>query len=78
MTCLPAEIFHIPQRGLLKKGYIADIVIFDENSYDSQADFQGKNQTPAGVKKVLVAGKIAFDDSHPEEIYRYGKFIAVK
>ena len=78
MTGLPAEIFHIPQRGLLKKGYIADIVIFDENSYDSKADFQGKNQTPSGVKKILVAGKTAFDHSRPEEIHRYGKFIAIK
>ena len=33
---------------------------------------------PSGVKKILVAGKTAFDHSRPEEIHRYGKFIAIK
>ena len=35
-------------------------------------------QALSGVKKILVAGKTAFDHSRPEEIHRYGKFIAIK
>lgn len=78
MTSLPAEIFHIPQRGVLKASYMADIVVLDAKEYDSKADFQGKDQTPTGVKKVFVAGNIAYDCCEEEKIGRYGKFIPVK
>ena len=29
MTSLPAEIFGIPERGLIRRGYVADLVVFD-------------------------------------------------
>lgn len=78
MTSLPAEIFHIPRRGILQAGYAADIVVLDENMYDSKADFQGNNQTPLGVKKVFVNGEKAYDSCKAEKIGRFGKFIPIQ
>ena len=78
MTSLPAEIYHIPRRGLLKKGFMADLVILDEKAYDSKADFKGENQTPLGVRKVFVSGRTAYDCACPEEIGRFGEFVAIE
>ena len=78
MTSLPASIFNIPQRGALKKGYFADIVIFDADRYDSNAAFDGSAQMPTGIDKVIVNGTLAFDSSNPENITRAGSFVAIK
>ena len=32
MTSLPAHIFGIPERGLIRRGYVADLVIFDPDA----------------------------------------------
>ena len=78
MTSLPAEIYRIPQRGALKKGYFADIVIFDAAKFDSQAKFDGTNQTPVGIDKVFVNGTLAYDSSNPTVIKCRGEYIPVK
>jgi N-acyl-D-amino-acid deacylase len=78
MTSLPAQIYRIPQRGALKKGYFADIVIFDADKFDSNAGYDGKNQFPTGINKVFVNGKLAYDSQNPTQINRYGEYIPVK
>ena len=77
MTGLPATVFRIPERGFIRKNYIADLVIFDAEKLDSAADFSRKNMLPQGIDKVLVSGKIAWNSAEPEKIGRYGRFIAV-
>ena len=77
MTSLPAQIYRIPKRGALQKGYFADIVIFDAEKFDSHAGFDGKNQFPTGIDKVFVNGKLAYDSQTPEIINRHGKFIPI-
>ena len=77
MTGLPATVFRIPERGFIRKGYIADLVIFDEKKLDSDADFSRENMMPHGIDKVLVNGQTAWDAAEPEKIGRYGRFIPV-
>ena len=77
MTGLPAEIFRIPRRGLIKPGFIADLVIFDENKLDSAADFGDCASAPQGIKRIMVAGKTAWTSSAPDQVQRLGRFIAV-
>ena len=77
MTGLPATLFRIPERGFIRKNYIADLVIFDAEKLDSVADFSRENMLPRGIDKVLVGGRIAWDSAEPEKIGRYGRFIAV-
>lgn len=77
MTGLPATVFRIPDRGFLRKGYVADLVIFDSEKLDSQADFSRNDLYPKGMDKVFVNGKIAWSAAEPEKIGRFGRFIAI-
>ncbi len=77
MTSLPAEIFRIPERGLIRKGYIADLVVFDSEKLDSKAGFRGEDIYPAGIELVMVAGKTAWDAGTPDRVGRHGRFINI-
>ncbi|MFA6618625.1 MAG: D-aminoacylase [Candidatus Neomarinimicrobiota bacterium] len=62
MSGLVAKTFDIPKRGLIKKGYYADIVIFDPQTVIDQATYAHPHQYPLGVETVLVNGKIVVKD----------------
>ena len=61
MTSLPAQILSIQDRGLIKQGYYADIVIFDSNTIIDKATFKDPHQYAVGVHSVLVNGVIVID-----------------
>lgn len=77
MTFLPAQIFRIPDRGLIRRGYVADLVIFDAEKFDSQAGFRGEDPMPSGVARVLVAGKQAWSADSPERVGRFGRYLPI-
>ena len=77
MTSLPAEVYGIPQRGLLKRGCYADMAIFDGERFDSKADFNGGEPMPSGMRMVLVAGNVAYDCMNRRDIGRFGRFIPI-
>jgi N-acyl-D-aspartate/D-glutamate deacylase len=77
MTGLPATVFRIPERGFIRKNYVADLVVFDADKLDSKADFGTENLMPSGIDRVMVGGKTAWSASEPEKIGRFGCFIAV-
>lgn len=56
LTSLPAKNLKLRRRGLLKKGYFADIVVFDPQSIQDHATFAQPHQYATGVKHVLVNG----------------------
>jgi N-acyl-D-amino-acid deacylase len=58
MTGLPAEKLHLHQRGLLKPGFFADVVIFDPETVADRATFIQPHQYPAGIPTVFVNGKV--------------------
>lgn len=62
MTSLPAQKFHFTNRGLLREGFAADIVMFDENTVKDLSTFEKPHQYSTGFKYVLVNGKITWDD----------------
>jgi N-acyl-D-aspartate/D-glutamate deacylase len=55
-TSLPATVFNIPQRGILRENYFADIVIFDASTIADRSTSEKPNQYPAGIDYVLVNG----------------------
>jgi N-acyl-D-amino-acid deacylase len=61
MTSLAAQKFQLKDRGLLKEGYAADIVIFDENEVTDKATFENPHQYSAGFKFVLVNGQLVIE-----------------
>lgn len=57
MTLFPAKTYEIENRGQLKKGLKADLVIFDPNTIIDKATFIQPHQYPVGISHVLVNGK---------------------
>ena len=55
-TGLPADILKLTDRGYLKPGYFADLVVFDPQTFRDTATFEKPHQYAAGVKWVLVNG----------------------
>jgi N-acyl-D-amino-acid deacylase len=58
MTSLPASILQIPDRGLLKPGFKADIVVFDKGNIEEKGTIQNGRQHPVGIDFVFVNGKL--------------------
>ena len=61
MTSLPAQTFNLKDRGLIREGFAADIVIFDENTIADNATFEKPHQYATGFSSVIVNGEIVFD-----------------
>ena len=74
LAALPCERLGIAQRGYLKKGYFADLVLFDPKEIADIADFQNPHQYAVGVKNVWVNGKLVLLNGEPTE-ERPGRFI---
>jgi len=58
MSALPAKVYKIENRGMIKKGYYADLVLFDKNSISDRATYDEPLAPPIGIYYVLVNGKI--------------------
>jgi len=56
MTSLPAQILHLKDRGLLREGYWADLVVFDPATVADRGTYERPAQYPAGIVHVLVNG----------------------
>jgi N-acyl-D-amino-acid deacylase len=62
MTSLAAQKFQLKDRGLLKEGMAADIVIFDLNEVSDKATFERPHQFSAGFHFVLVNGQLIIEN----------------
>ncbi|HKP86043.1 MAG TPA: D-aminoacylase [Blastocatellia bacterium] len=61
-SALAAETFRIPERGLIRKGYYADIIVFDEETIADRSTYEQPQSLATGIKYVFVNGKIAVDE----------------
>ncbi len=59
MTGLPARVFRLPEVGLLRDGYRADIVIFDPARIADTATYVEPRRYPEGIDWVMVGGVAA-------------------
>jgi N-acyl-D-amino-acid deacylase len=62
LSGLPATNLKIRQRGFLKEGYYADVVVFDPNSIQDHATFENPHQYSTGVHHVFVNGGHVLND----------------
>jgi N-acyl-D-amino-acid deacylase len=61
MTSLPAQTFGLRDRGLIREGFAADLVIFDDSKVSDKATFEQPHQYADGFADVIVNGKVVFD-----------------
>ena len=62
MTSLAAQKFQLKDRGLLKEGMAADIVVFDDKTVSDHATFEQPHQYSTGFYYVLVNGQLVVDN----------------
>ena len=62
MTSLPAQKFQLRNRGLLREGFVADIVVFDAATVKDLATYEKPHQYSTGFKYVLVNGQVVIDN----------------
>ncbi len=67
MTSLPARRFKLGQRGELRQGWAADIVVFDPDTIADVATYEEPRQYPAGIDYVIVNGTVAAEDGRQAE-----------
>lgn len=63
----PAAVLGLRDRGLVKEGFAADLVLFDPATVDARATFEQPRQQAAGVPYVLVNGQIAIAEGKRTE-----------
>jgi N-acyl-D-amino-acid deacylase len=64
---LPAEVLSLTDRGFLKTGYYADVVVFDPSTFRDTATYDQPLQWATGSKLVLVNGQIAVENEKPTD-----------
>lgn len=61
-TSLTAQTLGIKDRGVLKEGYCADIVIFDGENFESRSTFLEPKKAPVGMEYVIVNGAVVVEN----------------
>ena len=61
MTAIPAQRLGLTDRGILRDGMKADIVVFDPGRIQAKATFDEPKQYPDGIDYVVVNGQIVVD-----------------
>jgi N-acyl-D-amino-acid deacylase len=65
LTSLPADVLSITDRGRLKPGSYADIVVFDPQSIQDHSTYEKPMQFATGVTDVIINGQFALKDGQP-------------
>jgi N-acyl-D-aspartate/D-glutamate deacylase len=61
-SALTAEWFRIPERGLVRTGYFADVIVFDPKTVADRSTYEQPELPAVGMKYVIVNGKIAVEN----------------
>jgi N-acyl-D-amino-acid deacylase len=77
MTSLPAQKFNLKDRGLIKEGMAADIVVFDEKTVKDVATFEKPHAYSIGFEYVIVNGALTVDQQKHTGI-RNGKALRIR
>jgi N-acyl-D-amino-acid deacylase len=61
-TSLPAETLGLKDRGLLKPGDFADVLVFDPRTFNERATYRAPTVLSTGVQYLIVNGQLAIDN----------------
>jgi N-acyl-D-aspartate/D-glutamate deacylase len=62
MSSLPATVFGLPGRGVMRPGAVADLVVFDLETLTDRATYRQPHQLSEGMVHVLVNGHLALEE----------------
>ncbi|MEM2893908.1 MAG: D-aminoacylase [Candidatus Bathyarchaeia archaeon] len=62
ITSLPAGFLGLEDRGLIREGFWADLVVFDPSMIENRATYTEPTSYPIGISHVLVNGELAVDN----------------
>jgi N-acyl-D-amino-acid deacylase len=74
MTSHPASVLGLRERGSLKEGYFADVVVFDPAKIQDHATYAEPHKYATGVSQVVVNGQLALENGEPTAA-RPGRFV---
>jgi N-acyl-D-amino-acid deacylase len=60
MTSLPSSILGLPDRGVIREGAWADVVVFDAGAIDDRATLEEPRLRAQGVEAVFVNGRAGY------------------
>jgi N-acyl-D-amino-acid deacylase len=75
MTGMSAARFRIGERGLIKAGYMADVVLFDPLRVKDGATFEQPRQLSEGIERVWVNGVLSYTGEGRATGARAGRFV---
>jgi len=62
MTSLPARVYRMPDRGEVRVGAVADLVVFDPAELTTRSTFTDPHHLAEGMRHVLIGGEFAIRD----------------
>ncbi|MFJ9996446.1 N-acyl-D-amino-acid deacylase family protein [Streptomyces werraensis] len=68
LTSRPAARLRLPDRGLVREGYKADLVLFDPRTVDAGSTFAEPRTLPTGIPYVLVDGRFVIEDGRRTDV----------
>ncbi|MGW0032540.1 N-acyl-D-amino-acid deacylase family protein [Streptomyces sp. NPDC003314] len=68
LTSRPAARLRLPDRGLVREGYVADLVLFDPATVASGATYEHPRTLPTGIPHVLVGGRFVIEDGRRTDV----------
>ncbi|WP_159567274.1 N-acyl-D-amino-acid deacylase family protein [Budvicia diplopodorum] len=75
MTGMSAKRFALQDRGLIKEGHFADLVVFDPNKVNEAGTFQNPKQKAEGIEHVFVNGVLTYSQKQMTG-KRSGRFLS--
>ncbi|MGW2828877.1 N-acyl-D-amino-acid deacylase family protein [Streptomyces sp. NPDC001286] len=68
LTSRPAARLRLPDRGLVREGYRADLVLFDPRTVAAGATYENPRTLPTGIPHVLVDGRFVIEDGRRTDV----------
>ena len=68
LTSRPAARLRLPDRGLIREGYRADLVLFDPATVAAGSTFEAPRTLPVGIPYVLIDGRFVIEDGRRTDV----------
>ncbi|MGW2840547.1 N-acyl-D-amino-acid deacylase family protein [Streptomyces sp. NPDC001493] len=68
LTSRPAARLRLADRGLVRAGYRADLVLFDPSTVAAGSTFEAPRALPVGIPHVLIDGRFVIEDGHRTQV----------